>query len=94
MGICPQDPVGKFKNGEIGVTPTTKFSQLQRIRRLRTTNYELRTTNFILRTSDYRLTSDSRLTECTALLISMISDASFSIALPTTITSAPALQLR
>jgi hypothetical protein len=33
-------------------------------------------------------------TLCTASLISLISDASFSIAFPTTITSAPALQLR
>jgi hypothetical protein len=33
-------------------------------------------------------------TLCTASLISLISDTSFSIAFPTTITSAPALQLR
>ena len=33
-------------------------------------------------------------TLCTAAAISLISEASFSIALPTTITSAPALQFR
>jgi hypothetical protein len=33
-------------------------------------------------------------TLCTAAAISLISEASFSMALPTTITSAPALQLR
>ncbi len=41
--------------------------------------------------NDYALRTG---TLCTASLISLIRDASFSIALPTTITSAPALQFR
>ena len=71
--------LGMYSNFEDKTHPNSK---------LQTPNSKLQTPNSKLQTHTFTGTL------CTALLISLMSDTSFSMALPTTITSAPALQLR